>query len=79
MTQQQIEIVERAIAGFTAQDKLELIGRLRDSIRPRTSSDRVAEQLAALKQACQRLEGMPVATQEDDLTNRDHDEILYTR
>jgi putative addiction module CopG family antidote len=44
----------------------------------RGTADRAARQLEELDRLCRRLDSMPVApTNDDGLSNRDHDRILY--
>lgn len=80
MTQHQWEVVERTLAGFTVEEKREVAVRILESIRDEDRPDRRAsQQREALERLCQSVDAIPEARPEDDLTNRDHDRIIYAR
>jgi hypothetical protein len=79
MTQHQWQTIEKTLAGFTVQDKLELVARLMRSIQADVgpAGDHTREQLEKLSELRRKLTVMPAATVSDGLSNRDHDQILY--
>jgi hypothetical protein len=80
MTQLQWETIEKSLSELSTDDKLELIARINDSIRAEGTAppDRAAWQRANLDRLRKELAAMPIVEVEDGLSNRDHDESLYT-
>jgi hypothetical protein len=80
MTHQQWEAIEQTLAGLSVREKQEVANRILQSIRVESSSaGRARQQREALSRLCQKIDAMPAVPHDDGLTNRDHDQLIYTR
>ncbi len=79
MTAQQWQNIEKALLGFTVEDKLELVTRLVQAIRTDVSAapERTRSQRQALDTLLKKLDAMPTTPVADGFSNRDHDQLLY--
>lgn len=80
MTHQQWEVIERTLAGLSVDEKREVAGRILQSIcEGSPTADRTRQQRESLSRLCDRVDALPTAEHSDGLTNRDHDQLIYTR
>jgi Arc/MetJ-type ribon-helix-helix transcriptional regulator len=66
-----------ATAEEVIDEALRLVGERYQELAEADESARTAQQLENLRRLGQKLDAMPAAAVTDDLSNRDHDRILY--